>query len=130
MVAGILTDEWCGEVLASGAGLAPWPGASVTFSIEVTGAPDGKRRGHVSFRDGVVTSCGTNRLADADCTIEVGHIEAAAMLRGELDPNVAFMTGKLKVDGAYERIVFGLKDWRSAEATTAFWRAIGAETDG
>jgi putative sterol carrier protein len=41
----------------------------------------------------------TNENAPADCTITVAKEDLEAMVRGELDPTMAFMTGKLKIDG-------------------------------
>jgi putative sterol carrier protein len=41
----------------------------------------------------------TNEDAPADTTITVAKDDLEAMARGELDPTMAFMTGKLKIDG-------------------------------
>ena len=41
----------------------------------------------------------TNENAPADCTITVAKEDLENMSRGELDPTMAFMTGRLKVDG-------------------------------
>ena len=40
-----------------------------------------------------------NEDSAADCTIQVAKSDFEAMGRGELDPTMAFMTGKLKVQG-------------------------------
>ncbi|HYA66676.1 MAG TPA: SCP2 sterol-binding domain-containing protein [Burkholderiaceae bacterium] len=41
----------------------------------------------------------TNANRDADCTISMTLENLTAMLSGELQPTVAFMTGKLTVSG-------------------------------
>ena len=40
-----------------------------------------------------------NQDLPADCTIQVAKSDFEAMGRGELDPTMAFMSGKLKVQG-------------------------------
>lgn len=41
----------------------------------------------------------TNENAPADCTIIVAKDDLEKMVAGELDPTMAFMTGKLKING-------------------------------
>jgi putative sterol carrier protein len=41
----------------------------------------------------------TNDDAPADCTVIVSKDDLEKMSRGELDPTMAFMTGKLKING-------------------------------
>lgn len=40
-----------------------------------------------------------NDNRDADCTVAITVDTLAALLRGELDPSVGFMTGRFKVSG-------------------------------
>ena len=52
--------------------------------------------------DGIIRMDGqtvSNDDGPADCTITVAKDDLEAMARGELDPTMAFMTGKLKIDG-------------------------------
>ncbi len=54
----------------------------------------------VIFVDGAATpNAVSNEDREADCTITMSTEDFEAMLDGELDPAMAFMTGKLKVDG-------------------------------
>jgi putative sterol carrier protein len=41
----------------------------------------------------------SNEDKDADCTIKVALDDFVSMAQGDLDPTVAFMSGKLKVEG-------------------------------
>jgi putative sterol carrier protein len=47
----------------------------------------------------VVPNVVTNDDKDAQCTIGVALKDLDAMMEGELDPTVAFMSGKLRVEG-------------------------------
>ncbi len=52
--------------------------------------------------DGIVRIDGAtvdNQDAEADCTIGMSKSDFEAMGRGELDPTMAFMSGKLKIQG-------------------------------
>lgn len=52
--------------------------------------------------DGKIFASGTEAVAsddDADCTISVTKDDFIAMASGDLDPMMAFMSGKLKVAG-------------------------------
>lgn len=127
-MAGLLTSGWCAAVVGAGAGLDPWDGATVSFAIEVSGAPDGKRRGQLAFEDGRIVVCDTARGAAADCAVECAHADALTMLAGTLNADVAFMTGRLKVDGSYERVIFGLHEWWRSSSMRSFRDAVAALT--
>lgn len=52
--------------------------------------------------DGVIVVDGqsvSTENAGADCTITISKDDFEALTAGELNPTMAFMTGKLKVDG-------------------------------
>ena len=52
--------------------------------------------------DGQIHAVGeavTQNDADADCTIKVSKDDFIALASGNLDPMMAFMSGKLKVEG-------------------------------
>lgn len=67
---------------------------------EITGGPDGAVTCHWVFEAGRIGRAGGGPLKDADVVVTVGWEEAVAVQRGELDPNVAFMQGRLKVSGS------------------------------
>lgn len=53
--------------------------------------------------DGVIYVDGaevSNQDREADCTISISSKNLEALLAGDLNPTTAFMTGKIKVDGA------------------------------
>ena len=52
--------------------------------------------------DGVIVIDGTTVSitdADADCTIKLSKDDLESLIAGELNPTMAFMQGKLKVEG-------------------------------
>lgn len=65
--------------------------ATVKFVLEDEG---------VIFVDGKSTpNSVSNDDRDAECTITMTTEDFEALMEGELDPTMAFMTGKLKVEG-------------------------------
>jgi SCP-2 sterol transfer family len=98
-----LTQEWFDETGAMGADPSPpwWPpGPAARIQVEVTGGPDGDVSTHLELADGRLVSRAPGAVDAADVTLTTVWQDAVAMQRGELDPNVAFMQGKLKVAGS------------------------------
>jgi putative sterol carrier protein len=56
---------------------------------------DFKGEGYIYIDGGKVS----NENLPADCTVLVSHENFEKLARGDLDPTMAFMTGKLKVNG-------------------------------
>ena len=114
------SDEWLAAVHAASAGLPEVPGCSVTVSVEVSGGPAGRRRFGAVIVDGRLVELSSGRPAGADCAVSCVRDDARRMLSRRLDPAVAYMQGRLKVDGAYERVLFGLRPVLTGEAFSAF----------
>lgn len=52
--------------------------------------------------DGCIYASGTDAVSEdrnADCTISIARDDFLAMADGKLDPQIAFMSGKLKISG-------------------------------
>lgn len=69
-----------------------------TLQQVITGAPGGEARYWVKLSDGKVEG-GVGEAASADVTITEDYETASALARSEMNPQAAFMQGKLKVAG-------------------------------
>ena len=118
------SEGWLAGVRAAAEALPSVPGCSVRARLEVPGGPGGPCRLGVVISDGRLAELSPGRLSDPDCTVSCNAADAGAILRGELDPAVAYMQGRLKIDGAYERVLFGLRAVVDHEAFGAFAASV------
>lgn len=94
-----LSDEWLEEAGAALAASTVETGDEpVVLQYEVTGAPGGKRSYSLSFADGAV-ELSTGARKDASTSFSLDYDVAAAIARGELSAQAAFMQGRLKLGG-------------------------------
>ncbi len=92
-------------------GLSTDPGfqnaiANVDLSVQfdVSGAPEGEVTYYLMVADGgAQTELGP--LADADVTVSSDYETSQAISKGELNVQMAFMTGKIKVGGNMAKIM-------------------------
>ena len=101
-MARFLTTEWADAVVAalkaSDDVRSALTDVHLTMQQVVTDAPDGEVKYWTRFDDGNVEAA-IGEAPDADVTITQDYETAAAMNRGELNAQAAFMQGKLKVTG-------------------------------
>jgi len=114
-VSEFLSDEWIAALEGTGAA----PGPSATVQVVVGGTPAGDVKFHLEVTDGVVTAASPGNNSKADVSLTIPHVEAQAMLAGELDPNVAFMRGRMKTAGDAGLLL----DLLAATNAYAAWRA-------
>ena len=125
-----LSQEWLDRQRELDQGAPARPGASGRFQHVVTIG----RKEEVAFVatvvDGRTTTSELGRADDddVDATLIVTYADAVAMLRGELEPDVAFMRGEMKLRGDMATLLAVLPGWVTPEARAA--RAtLAAETD-
>jgi hypothetical protein len=94
-----LSDEWLKEVAARAGSRPLVPGATGTVSVAVTGAPDGDVAFHWSYRDGVPGEGGIGPPGAAEVALVIAYADAGSLARGEVEPSVAYMRGRLKASG-------------------------------
>ena len=93
------------EALNADAGFeAAMAGVDLGLQFEVTDAPAGPIDYYLLVGDGVATlALGT--LEDADASVASDYETAAAIAKGELNVQMAFMTGKIKVGGNMAKVM-------------------------
>ena len=124
-MAGFLSADWLAELAVGASGLADRPGVAGSVRFVVTGTPLGRVEFLLVVADGRVVDLMPGRAGDADATVTWKYPEAVSWFRGDLDPDVAYMTGRCKVEGDYAAFVFGLRpvfgsrDWSGMLADLA-----------
>jgi putative sterol carrier protein len=107
-VATFLSDEHftaAQQALANDAGFQnSIANVALGVQFDVTGAPDGDVTYHLDIADGAATTA-TGPLEGADVTVTSDYETSAAISKGELNVQMAFMTGKIKVGGNMAKIM-------------------------
>jgi hypothetical protein len=94
-----LSDEWLKELVASTSARPQVPGANGTVSMVITGGPAGDVSYHWSYRDGLPGEGAMGSAPDANLTLTIGRADAEAVAKGDVEPSVAYMRGRLKAAG-------------------------------
>ncbi len=101
-MAKFLSDEYmtaATEALAAHAGFSnAISDVDLDLQFFVTEAPDGDLEYHVTIKDGAATIAG-GTSESPDVTVTNSYQTAVGISTGELNTQMAFMTGKLKVAG-------------------------------
>ena len=93
------------DALASDAGFQnAIANVDLGVQFEVSGAPDGDVTYHLDIGDGAAATA-KGPLDDADVTVSSDYGTSAAISKGELNVQMAFMTGKIKVGGNMAKIM-------------------------
>lgn len=115
-----LSEEWAQEAtnaLNSHEGFKNAIGAAdLGIQFSTTDTPDGEVDYYLSTSGGNATlALGT--LEGADVTVKQNYDTAAAIAKGELNTQTAFMTGKLKVSGNLAKLMMhqnAVQQWSAA----------------
>jgi hypothetical protein len=110
-----LSDEWLDALSDAGAEFGMIGGAreveahadgsdALTVEQVVTGAPGGQVTYHVTV-DGDVVSVHAGRAASATVSFRQDYATAAAVARGAISAQAAFMGGRIRVTGDLARLV-------------------------
>ncbi len=124
-----LSDDWLAALAERGAALPETPGVDLVVAHEIAGAPDGKVRFVIEWRNGRIERAEAGKAPDADCVVQAKAPDARRVLAGDIAPEVAWMQGRLKIDGAYRSMLIDLREWRHSEPYRALWADMAALTD-
>jgi putative sterol carrier protein len=94
-----LSQEWLDLQKTLGADFPERPGASARMQNVVTGGPDGDVAYYAVIENGKMLENSLGTDDQAEFTITSTYDDSVAIAKGELDPNAAFMQGKMKVTG-------------------------------
>ena len=92
-----LSQEWmdAGRELAQE--FPERPGATARLQYQVVGAPEGDVHYYWVIDSGKIKEWTIGDDPDAEITLSMSYEDAVKMQKGELDPNAAFMQGRIKV---------------------------------
>ena len=104
-----LSEDWLANLADGAAGLPEQPGVDGVVRFVVTSTPHGKVQFRLVVSDGRVVEMLVGRDGEAEATVTWKYADAVAQFSGDLNADVAFMTGRCKVEDAYARYVFDLR---------------------
>lgn len=94
-----LSPEWHDAAIALAADYPPRIGASARMAYVVSGSPSGEVKYFQIVEDGRISSQGLGDCPTPDFTVTTTWDDSVKIMTGELDANVAFMQGRMKVAG-------------------------------
>ena len=100
-----LSQEWLDEGRKLSDEFPERPGASARMQYVVTGGPEGDVKYYWVLEDGKLLESQLGEASDYDFTLTMTYDDAKKVQQGELDPNAAFMQGRMKVSGNMAKLM-------------------------
>jgi len=120
-VAKFLSDEWLDAVRANAGGRAG--DLSVRLHVAV-----GDAQFHAVVVDGALVTLASGPLSDAEVSLTMPLDDAMAAVRGERDPSVLFMQGRMKTAGDPGKLL-ELLSWTARPGYATMRDAIADATE-
>ncbi len=125
----LASEAWVAALASKGAALPETAGVDLVVQHEVAGAPDGKVRFFLVWANGQIREAAIGKHPEPDVLIAVKAAEAIKLLNGEMSVDVAYMQGRLKVDGDYRKFLIDLRAWRESEPYKQLWSEMASVTE-
>jgi putative sterol carrier protein len=100
-----LSPEWMELNKELAADFPETPGATARLQYVVTGGPDGEVRYHHVIENGHTLELALGDDPDAEVTLTASYDDKLKVDKGELDPNAAFMQGRVKIGGNIAKVM-------------------------
>ena len=102
-----LTQEWLDEVVRLGQSFPERAGTSARMQYRITNMPDGADDCWFYWvvDKGKLVEAKLGQDPDAELTMAVSYADNRLVQEGSLDPNAAFMQGKMKVTGNMAKLM-------------------------
>ena len=119
-----LTQEWCDEtVKVATEHMTERPGSSVRLQYRIIGAPLNDGLYWWIVDEGRLTDAGIGELENAEVTLIMAYEDSLEIQQSKLDPQVAFMQGRMKVEGDMMKLmallpITGSPDYDTVQRTT------------
>jgi alkyl sulfatase BDS1-like metallo-beta-lactamase superfamily hydrolase len=120
-----LSQEWLDESRKLAETQPVRPGATARIQYVTTGGPEGDIKYYWVLEDGKILDSQLGEIDDSDFTLTMTYDDAVKVQKGELDPNAAFMQGRMKVSGNMAKLMSLLPLTNSPE-----YRALQEEIRG
>jgi Putative sterol carrier protein len=120
-----LSQEWLDETRKLAESQPVRPGATARIQYNTTGGPEGDIKYYWILEDGKILDSQLGDIDDSDFTLTMTYDDAVKVQKGELDPNAAFMQGRMKVSGNMAKLMSLLPLTNSPE-----YRALQEEIRG
>jgi predicted lipid carrier protein YhbT len=92
-----LSKEWLDQTRAMADSQPERPGASARIQYIVSGGADGEVRYFWVLENGKLLESELGNVTEPDITMTTSYEDAKKIQQGELDPNAAFMQGRIKI---------------------------------
>ncbi|MDQ6617999.1 MAG: SCP2 sterol-binding domain-containing protein [Actinomycetota bacterium] len=92
-----LSKEWLDETRKMAESQPERPGASARMQYIVSGGPEGEIRYYWVLENGKLLESELGDVTAPDITMTMTYDDAKKIQEGDLDPNAAFMQGRIKI---------------------------------